>query len=56
MFFRPSAGRKVAFGMMAMKRMTLLAHQGHTDAQQLGADVLKYKEESAKVSNVLCWR
>jgi len=40
--------RKAVLGMMAMKRMSLLAHHLTPEQRALEQDVFKYKEESAK--------
>ena len=41
--------RKAVLGMMAMKRMTALAHHLTPEQRALEQDVFKYKEESEKV-------
>ncbi|KIJ64791.1 hypothetical protein HYDPIDRAFT_111396 [Hydnomerulius pinastri MD-312] len=40
--------RKAVFSMMAMKRMSTLAHHLSPEQQQLNDDVFKYKQESEK--------
>lgn len=40
--------RKAVLGMMAMKRMTTLAHHLSPEAQRLGEDVYQFKQESEK--------
>ena len=50
------AVRKAVLGMMAMKRMSLLAH--HTpEHRALEHDLFKYKEESEKVrlDSIVCF-